>query len=562
MVYSGFLFALIRAARIVFFCLPIGSAFAQPLIFSRSVYNAASYTPAGIPGGGVAQGSIFSVFGANLGPTTGVSVTAFPLGTALGGTTISIVQGNTTVAAIPVYASATQINAIMPSNAPLGMASIQVSYNSRKSNFAPVRIVNSSFGIFSALGTGLGPGIIQNFISATNQPINSTSAVAQNGQAATLWGTGLGPIQGADNVAPPVGNLPNVKVEVFVGGVSAPILYSGRAPCCSGSDQVVFTVPANAPTGCWVPVYVRTNGVNVSNFVTMAIGPSTSTCTTDVLPSVTSSFINGTTIGEALTMRASTYHDVGVRAPVTAIADYHVSFAFEPPVVPFPFNPAVAFPPSGSCTFYTHQGDMLNGDILPGAAPKTIPLDMGIPFLLTGPNGSKTLTASFTGAASGYLGGQVSNNLLPSTLFLDPGSYTVQGFGGLNVGAFTTNYTIPTLLTWNNRPNVIDRTQPLTLTWTGGDSGQVIAIVGFGEDLPTASSAVFACIAPAGALSFTIPPDILTNLPATRPNPLQSKDIFYLLTLSGSSLQKINATGLDVGLTSFYSMQGKTVVLQ
>ena len=38
-----------------------GGAFAQtPLIYNRSVYNAASYMPAGIPAGAIAQGSIFS----------------------------------------------------------------------------------------------------------------------------------------------------------------------------------------------------------------------------------------------------------------------------------------------------------------------------------------------------------------------------------------------------------------------------------------------------------------------------------------------------------------------
>jgi hypothetical protein len=35
-----------------------------------------------------------------------------------------------------------------------------------------------------------------------------------------------------------------------------------------------------------------------------------------------------------------------------------------------------------------------------------------------------------------------------------------------------------------------------------------------------------------------------------------------MLALSGSSLKSITAKGLDVGLTSFYSILGKTVVLQ
>lgn len=550
--------------RAFLFCGLLTSAFAQPLIYKQSVYNAASYTPSGLPGGAIAQGSIFSVFGKGLGPTQGVQVTAFPLGNALGGAAINVVQGTTVVPAIPVYASATQINAIMPSNAPLGAVAIQVVFGGSKSNMAPVQITASTFGIFTVLGTGMGPGIVQNFIDAATQPINSTITVAQNGQAVTLWGTGLGPVKGGDNVAPPTGNLPGVKVEVFVGGVSAPILYSGRAPCCSGTDQVVFTIPPNAPTGCWVPVYVRTNGTAISNFVTMAIGPSTNTCTTDVLPKITAGFIGGQSLGEALTMRATTRHDVGVRTPLDTTADYHVSFAFSPHTESFPFNPGLAFPPSGSCTVYTHQGDMLGGSPLPSMTPITMPLDYGAPLLLTGPNGNKTLSYGFSGANAGYLGGTISNNVLPSSLYLDPGAYSVRGFGGVNVGTFLTNFTIPQPLTWTNRAqtNVVDRTQPLNVTWSGGDTGQVVAIVGFGEDLPTNSSTVFACIAPLGSLSFAVPTDILANLPATRANPLQSKDVIYVMTLAGSSVKDLSASGLDVGLTSYYSIIGKTVVLQ
>lgn len=541
-----------------------GVASAQPpLISNRAIFNAASYMPAGIPAGAIAQGSIFSLFGVRLGPMQSAAPTMFPLPMTLSGVAINIVQGSTSVSAVPLYVSATQINAIMPSNAPLGMASIQVVYNNSKSNLAPVRVANNDFGIFSALETGQGPGILQNYVTAANQPINSPTVTAQTGQIITMWGTGLGPVTGGDNVPPTAGNLP-VKVEVFVGGVSASVQYSGRAPCCAGLDQIVFQVPNNAPSGCWVPVYVRTAGTTISNVVTMAIGPSGNTCATDVLPQVTSAFIGGTSVGEALAVHTMTRHDVGVITPLTISSDYHVSFAFEPNTSPFPFNPAIAFPPSGTSTSYTLQGDMLNGNALPNMSPTTMPLDWGAPLLLTGPNGPKTLTYTFAMARAGYLGGSFSNNLIPNTLYLTPGSYTVQGFGGANIGPFMTSFTIPQPVNWANQTttNVVNRALPLTLSWTGGDSGQVNAILGFGEDLPTNSSAVFVCIAPPGSTSFTVPTDMLANLPATRSNPLQSKDVIYLMTLAGSSISNLNATGLNTGFTSYYSIFGKTVVLQ
>jgi uncharacterized protein (TIGR03437 family) len=540
----------------------MGAAVAQPpLIYNRSIYNAASFMPAGVPMGAIAQGSIFTIFGNEMGPSKAVTANSFPLGTTLAGVSINIVQGSTTVSAIPLYVSVGQINAIMPSKAPLGMASVQVVVNNAHSNMSPVQIVSSAVGIFTANGTGMGPGSLYN-VAQNNQPINSTSGPAKNGQVITLWATGLGPVA-SDNVQPTAGNLP-VQVQVFVGGQPATVQYSGRSSCCAGLDQINFVVPNNAPSGCWVPVYVKTAGTAISNFVTMAIEPTPGICTTDVLPQVTSAFLKGSKLAEALATRTTTRQDVGVLAPVDITSDYHVDFAFQPDPGQFPFNPALAFPPSGSCTAYAHSGDMLNGGPLPGMAPTTMPLDMGAPFLLTGPNGSRTLSEGFLGARAGYLGGLISNNILPNSIFLDPGSYTLQGFGGMDVGPFSTSFTIPQPVTWTNRlqTNVVDRTQPLTISWSGGDSGQVVAMLGFGDDLPSNSSAVFVCIAPPGATSFTVPTDMLAILPATRPNPLQSNDVIYLMALSGSSVKSIAAKGLDVGLTSFYSIIGKMVVWQ
>ena len=49
--------------------------------------------------------------------------------------------GNSSVDAFPLAVTATQINAVLPSNAPLGEATITVMYNGRTSNAQRVRIV-------------------------------------------------------------------------------------------------------------------------------------------------------------------------------------------------------------------------------------------------------------------------------------------------------------------------------------------------------------------------------------------------------------------------------------
>jgi uncharacterized protein (TIGR03437 family) len=534
-------------------------AFAQlPLISNRAIFNAASYMPPRLPGGAIAQGSIFTIFGTNIGPATPVQVSQFPLGTTLGGISITVTQGSKTVNAIPVYVSANQINAIMPSNAPLGAASVRVKTPNFSSNPMTVNIASSAFGIFTATGAGLGPGILQNFVSQTNQPINSPTVAAMPGQFVTLWGTGLGPVS-ADNVAPTTGNLPT-KVEVSVGGVPVTnFLYSGRTPCCAGVDQLVFQIPNNAPTGCWVPVYVRTGGTTVSNFVTMAITPDGSSCLKSGVPFVTSG-----SSGVFLSLRVTTHEDVGTRNAIDVTGDYAGAVAYQSSQGNFPFNPVFSWPPAGTCTEYTVKGDLLRGDTLPLAVPTGgKALSFGPAFTLSGPGGMKMLKNFLTEGPLQYLGGSVSNGLFNDTSYLQPGSYQVSGMPGGDVGAFSATVTMPPPLTWINRDQLVnvDRTQPLNLSWSGG-SGAQVAIMGFGVDLPTDSTTVFGCLAPLGATNFTVPATVLANVPPTRSNPLQSKSVIYIGNFPSPTSTASFSSGLNAGFAAFQYATGKTVIFQ
>src|ERR1700719_4277471 len=112
----------------------------RPLISARGIVNAASYISGGLPGGSIARGSLFSIFGANLGPASSPGL-AFPLSPNLGGVTVQVTQGSTTVAAIPTFVGPFQVNAIMPSNAPLGAVSIYETFGGSTSPPNPARIV-------------------------------------------------------------------------------------------------------------------------------------------------------------------------------------------------------------------------------------------------------------------------------------------------------------------------------------------------------------------------------------------------------------------------------------
>ena len=126
-----------------------------PQIAYRGLFNAASMIPGGLPSGAVARGSAFLITGKNLGPGTTPDLID-PLQTSLGGVSVTVTQGSTTLNAIPLFLSPTGITAIMPSNAPLGAASVRIVYKNVTSNPMPVRVVATQVGIYTANGAGSG----------------------------------------------------------------------------------------------------------------------------------------------------------------------------------------------------------------------------------------------------------------------------------------------------------------------------------------------------------------------------------------------------------------------
>ena len=530
----------------------VAPAFCQPLIGPDGVVNSASFAPARSPGGAVAQGSIFSIFGTGLGPATGVQPTAFPLLTTLGGVSVKVTQGNTSVDAIPLYASAGLVNAIMPSNAPTGRVSVRVTYNGTAGNFAPVRIAVNAPGIYSATGAGLGPGILQNFVSATVQPINSAFVTATPGQTMILWLTGLGPIKAPDNLAPPVGSL-SFPVEIWVGGKQVTnIAYSGRTPCCAGVDQVVFTLPANVPAGCFVPVTVRVAGTAVGNTVTMAIDANGSACSDSANP-LSGPLTQGGKLGAVGLMRTSLHSDSGTFPDITA--DRAVA-AFNVPVgaVGFIFNAAVAIPPAGSCTVYSAAGNIAGET--PLFAFNTRVMDAGT-LTLTAASGRQTFSKVTLGSPV-YSTTQGSSLSGSPPLYVNPGLFQISGAGGSDVSAFNLSLTVSaTGLNWTNSNQIqsVDRTQPLNFTWSG--TAGAVVITGSAYDVPNNLSGEFLCVAPTGATSFSVPSWVLANLPPSQTIAANSRNRFGVTGVS--SPVSFTASGLDNGIGLVVSAQQKAL---
>jgi uncharacterized protein (TIGR03437 family) len=527
-----------------------------PAIRLHGIVNAASFAAPGLPNGSIAEGSLFTIFGSAIGPSSSVTASRFPLGTTLAGVSITVSQGTAQLAAIPVFVSQNQIDALMPSDAPLGWVSVRVLFNNAASNYSPVFVVHDSPGIFTFTGTGLGPSALQNFVAVSNTPNNSLQTTAKPGQTEILYLTGLGPITAPDNQAPPVGNLAT-PVEVWVGGVPASVTYSGRAPCCSGLDQIDFVVPNNAPQGCWVPVSVRTSHATVGNFVSMAINAKGSACS-DPWNAAAAPVARGGSLGELSLTRMAIHEDVGVNAAIDITDDFLGFSANQQNGGAFAFAPFVSLPPPGTCTVYPGVGDFFETTNVPQTSTVSAQLDAGSQFQVSGAAGQLPVPLIGSG---GPIGSYLPLYSLPNTLFLSPGNYTVHSGGGANVPVFQTTITMPAPLVWTNRDETtnVPRSQPLTLNWTGGGSAQTVVILGADSDLPSNSSAVFICNAGSGASSFTVPPQVLSAIPATQPNVLLSKSAIYVI---GTVDTSFSTAGLQTAVASSVYATGKTVIFQ
>ncbi len=539
---AGFLTVILLSAPSVFA--------ANPAIAANGVKNAASYADPALPNGAIAQGSIFNVFGSNMGPASLAFASTLPLPTTLSGTQVSVTVNGSTAQCFMIYTSAGQVAAILPSTTPVGTGTITVTYNGAASATAPIRVAASSFGIFTINQQGGGQAVVQD----ANYKFNSLTFAFQPGETVVLWGTGLGAISGSDANTPPNGNIPGINVTVLVGGQPAAVTYAGRSGY-SGDDQVAFTIPSGV-SGCNVPVGVSVSAANgsntvVSNFTTIAVGSGT-TCSSPGLPA---SFLQALASGGAVRIGSM------VLARLTLLS----------PLSPAPVTADAlsgGFAKIASSAYGQGGLDLNYGAcaILPSVAPATVTetqLDGGPVINVSGPNGAKQVARISMGAFYGNLGGGTP---LPGQtaqpLYLDPGTYTVDnGAGGNDVGAFKFNLTVPPPLTWPNftSNNTISRSSPLTVNWTGGDPSLDVNLSG-SSGVNATAQVNFICRARVSDGSITVPVSILQALPVSA---IVSGTPYGGLGLStGNAGTSALPSGLDLFSTAFTQEITKTVAFQ
>jgi uncharacterized protein (TIGR03437 family) len=494
------------------------------------IVNAASGIPTGFPNYGIAQGSIFLVSGSNLGPSAMQSASQpLPTTAGLAGTSVTITVNGTTLTA-PLYSTvSTQVAAVLPSNTPAGTGTLTLTYNGNKGS-SPITVMPTNFGIFNTLVPFADNGVGVLNIAAVTFSNYQTSVSATNtaapGDTLTLWGTGLGPAptNGGDTGVAPFGNIGSAPPVfggsnigsaplVFVGGIqSQSVTYWGRSPnTIPGLDQIDFVVPQNAPLGCNVSIVVQTaTPVVVSNGPVIALAASDGATCSDPTQRFPSSLINSTSGVKAMfivlkqnvsispnsngTTTTTTASSAQVQIGQFTQAQLAASAAS--------LNSANVAPSLGSCYTGFSNNPGANGPGLSGTL-----LNAGTSVTLTPPSGTAlTLTSQNPGAYASAS----SSTALPS------GTWSFSnGAGGSDVGPLSFTFPVPEQVTWSNAPAMysspIDRTQPLTIAWSGGDSNGYVDIEGYAE--AGTYDIGFECAAPTSAGQFTIPSSILLAMP-------------------------------------------------
>ncbi|HTC34533.1 MAG TPA: hypothetical protein VK724_14225 [Bryobacteraceae bacterium] len=578
-------------------CVVVLPAMAQTSVpFIYSALNSANYSST------LAQGSLFVVFGTGIGPAQYTGATSLPLPPQLGGTSISVTSGTTTLICPMVYSLLGTAAAILPSNTPTGPATVTLTFNKVVSPFpAQVTVVPSAIGLYTSSSSGLGPGPV----TALNGVLKTFAAASKSSDIATVWGTGLGPISGPDaNVPSAFPNFPGV--EVFVGTQSAKVIYAGRSGCCVGVDQISFEVPSGV-AGCFVPLAVRTSG-GISNFISFAVSNDGGPCS-DAAPTIPVNLMNQAAAGQSITAAAFAVGPTSVlralgfeqrnflaarlsqllhvqvspedvaklllagqthdrRALRRAMAKYAKSLraldpaskaeisaavnltmegayaAFKQYTAPATVAAAVSglFPSQGTCTVQT--------PLTASAQRTSTGLDAGSSLTLSGQAGAWTLTQNHTGQY------QVAFGSAPIGQDVAPGAYTISSAGGSDLKAFSATLKIAADIVWTNKAGIstIDRSQPLTLNWSGGTSPASVLIGGYIAS-ETTQFVGFVCVEDAGKGTFTIPSFILSALP-----PAETGGAMFIAAHPLS--QPVTIPGVDLAYAINGSSDSESVVYQ
>ena len=236
----------------------------QPTVNITAVSNGASFQS------GFASATWVSVLGTNLSQTIRTWQNSDfingLLPTSLSGVSVTI-NG---LAAYVSYISPTQINAMAPDDATVGAVQVQVTTAQGKSNSFTAEKEQFAPGFFT-IGASYAAALHADYtlVGKPGLIAGVTSTPAQPGETILIYGTGFGPtnppLPCAQLITTPADLA--TSVQVTLGGVAAPVAYSGMVG--SGLYQFNVTVP-NVPNGD-AAVVAQIGGVQTQTGVLITI---------------------------------------------------------------------------------------------------------------------------------------------------------------------------------------------------------------------------------------------------------------------------------------------------
>ena len=514
--------------------------FGAPKLSSGGARNAASFASTSSVNGGVAQGARFVLLGKDLGPAEAARNEAYPLAIELGGVSVKVTVGGSTVDAWVLSASATSVVAMLPSAAPTGKGTVALTFNGESSQ-GDIEVVSRAVGVFAGGTRGSGQAIA--LAADSGSPV-LVSASAKPGQLIRLRATGLGAVDGDEAAGPTTKTFDTAGIEVFFADKVANVTAAQRTET-PGVDEIAVEVPTGVD-GCFAVIVIRSSS-KISNFVTVPVAANGGFCSTNLY---SSSLIEGAAASGEVRAGYIGLSRFGVNAQGAEIVSDTASGSFAKSKVE---DFGLSGPSTqgdyaiGSC--YVFSVEDIADEIVD--LPYTPPVDLAAGVItVNGPKGLKSL-GNVKGSFSVELGQGINIALppgvppLPSNLYLEPGNYTVAGAGGADVGAFNVQVQLNPV-EWTN-PTVaasVNRSQPLKLTWTGGGANDLVMAFGQSSD-GAAKSATFVCIAKAPSKEITVGTHILQNLPAS----VGQASILGVFSIAEP--KTFTASGLDIGSVSF-----------
>jgi uncharacterized protein (TIGR03437 family) len=203
----------------------------------------------------VSPGKIVVVYGAGLGPYQLIQNRSSnaQFGTEVAGTVVSF-NG---IAAPILYASATQVAAIVPYAISGTTAQVTVAYQGQDSVAFTVPVALSAPSFFTSNQTGAGQALAVNVVDGT---VNTAVNPVKIGGYISLYATGEGQTApaGVDGKLGSTATRPVLPVSVTVGGIPATVQYAGGAPGqVAGLMQLSVQIPKGVQPGGYVPVVLQ-----------------------------------------------------------------------------------------------------------------------------------------------------------------------------------------------------------------------------------------------------------------------------------------------------------------